>query len=100
MSSIASPPEDNDPDRDALQEASNIIESESANVKIEIEFNKAVRVGTLLRLWRDLMVNDENVGSSFPADWVDHAAMDIFHNFFPPTMDEVQPYFEPDDDED
>ena len=99
MSSVVSPPEDNDPDRDALQEASNIIESESANVKIEIEFNKAVRVGTLLRLWRDLMANDENVGSSFPTDWVDHAAMDIFHNFFPPTMYEVQSYIEPDDDE-
>lgn len=86
-----------DDDDEVLHAASRVIESETANVLIEIEMNKAVRVGTLLRLWRDVMMNPEGPGMPFPVDWVDHASMDIFHRFFP--MNEEEEYDGYDDDD-
>jgi hypothetical protein len=84
-----------------LQEASDVIESEQANIAIEIELAKAVRVGILLRTWRGMMVDPDGSGSPFSDDWVDHAAMDIFHKFFPPPAEmEPQYYGVPDDDDD
>jgi len=82
MSTI--PPQPNDDA--AMQAASDVIESATANMLIEMQMNKAVRVGTMLRLWRELMLNngESAAGSSFPENWVDSAAMDIFHSFFPP----------------
>lgn len=100
MTTTTADPDDNG--EKILQEASDIIESEKTNVLIEIELAKAVRVGILLRTWRGMMVDDSagSSGSPFPEDWVDHAAMDIFHKFFPPPAEpEPQYYGIPDEDD-
>lgn len=84
MSRIATPnPEDEDA---VLKAASDVIESEQANVRIEIEFAKAIRVGAMLRNWRNMMIDSSGsmAGAAFPEEWVDEAAMDLFHTFFPP----------------
>jgi hypothetical protein len=84
-----------------IQAASDVIESEQENVRIEIQFAKAVRVGMLLRVWRGMMLEGDQ-GANFPEDWVDHATMDIFHTFFPPPTyehQEISYYGEPDDDD-
>lgn len=91
--------DDSNEDDAVLGAARDILESASANSLIEIQFNKAVRVGTLLRLWREMMVaspGGDKVGMPFPSEWVDHAAMDIWRSFFPlPTEEE---HDEPDDE--
>lgn len=88
---------DDDGGDEVLNAASNVIESEAANVLIEVQMNKAVRLGTMLRLWKDLMVSDEQTGSAFSEEWVEHAAMDIFHTFFPET--ETQEIYSVDNDD-
>ena len=93
------PIDDDDNGKKVLQEASDVIESEQANIAIEIELAKAVRVGILLRTWRGMMTDPDGSGAPFPEDWVDHAAMHIFHKFFPPPV-EMENYEFPDDDED
>jgi DNA-binding transcriptional regulator PaaX len=99
MTTTVADPDDNG--EKILEEASDIIESEQANVLIEIEMMKAIRVGLLLRSFRGMMTDPEGSGAAFPEDWVDHAAMDIFHKFFPPPIDMERTYYgEPDDVDD
>lgn len=72
---------DPDPeDARAVVDAANVlIESEAANVMIEIEFTKAARVGSMLNVWRTLMSD-----GGFTDEWVEKAAYAIFQTFFPP----------------
>lgn len=95
-------PEQDDHEREVMSAASEVIESAQANVLIEIEFAKAVRIGTLLRLWRHLMTDHSNAGSSFPEEWVDARALEIFRRFYPPMVEfeESDEDSEHDDDED
>ena len=72
-------PEDADA---AIQAASDVIESEQANIMIEIEFTKAARVGTMLVLWRKMMIDGQ-----FTEEWVERACTNIFWKFFPPSME-------------
>lgn len=90
---VATAPDPDDADK-VLQAASDVIESEQANIRIEIEFAKAARVGVMLVHWRKLMVDGE-----FTPEWVESAADDIFHKFFPPPIEEHHIY-ETDDDDD
>lgn len=87
-------PEPSDDGAKILQEASDVIESEQANIRIEIEFAKAIRVGTMLIHWRRLMVD-----GGFTDEWVESAAADIFHKFFPPPIEEHHIYEANDDDD-
>lgn len=89
---------ESEPDKNTqavLQEASNVIESEQENIKIEIVFNKAVRVGVMLVEWRKMMINGE-----FTVDWVEDAANNIFQTFFPPPYDVTTVYAAAGDDGD
>lgn len=94
MSRIATP---NPDDEDAvLKAASDVIESEQTNVRIEIEMSKAIRVGMMLRTWRNMMIDKTGgyAGAAFPEEWVDEAAMDLFHVFFPlPSTEEHDTYY-------
>ena len=89
--------DDDDSAREVVEAASEVIESESENVKVELYFTKAARVGAMLKMWRKMMLDDSH-GSAFPEDWVDHAAMDMFHEFYPPMEGVVD--YEHDDDGD
>lgn len=75
------PEPDDEAAKRILEEASDVIEGEQARIRIEIEFVKAARVGLLLVQWRKLM-RDGN----FSDPWIETAAMDIFHSFFPPFV--------------
>lgn len=76
----------------AVKAASDVIESASANVLIEIQLSKAIRVGSMLRLWKEMMEHngDTHAGAPFTEDWIESAAMDIFHSFFPPFEPETE----------
>ena len=82
--------EDQNHDDEAVKAASEVIESATANLLIEMQVNKAIRLGTMLRIWRQMMLSNgsDDAGIPFPEDWVDSAAMDIFHTLFPEKQEE------------
>lgn len=90
-------PEPDDSASKVIQAASDVIESEQANIRIEIEFTKAARVGMLLVHWRKIMID-----GGFSVEWVESASSDIFHKFFPPPIDErlLRELYGDDDDPD
>lgn len=98
MSRVAtrSPDDNEDNAKAVLKAASDVIESEQANVRIEIEFSKAARVGLMLKEWRKIMTTGDG---RFTDEWVDYAAMDIFHQFFSSPFNTIiqEEYFDNDD---
>lgn len=90
--------EDDDNAKKAIDAASDAIESAQENIRIELQFTKAARVGLMLKAWRKMMLEGNEDGSAFSEDWVEHAAMDIFHNFFSPII-EGNPYYEDEHDD-
>lgn len=75
-----------DSGNEAVGNANEIIESEVANVLIEIQMAKAARIGVMLRIWRGMMVGDGG-GVAFPEEWVDQAAWRLFEEFYPPIKE-------------
>lgn len=99
MSKIASQPNDENDDA-VLQSAADILESAVANSLIEMQLTKAIRVGSMLRLWREMMSHngDVHAGTPFSEAWIESAAMDIFHSFFPPFQLPDPEIYDDDDD--
>lgn len=89
MNVITPDPDDGDK---AVTTANEVIESEAANIMIEIEITKAVRLGTMLIMWRKMMID-----GGFSSEWVEHACYDIFQKFFPPPIVEFEDVREDED---
>jgi hypothetical protein len=62
-----------------LNSASEVIESEQARIRVEMTMTQAVRLGIMLVQWRKMMRE-----GNYSDEWVESAAMDLFHSFFPP----------------
>jgi hypothetical protein len=95
VSAPEAPEPDDENAKAVINAAERIVSGEAETVQVQEIVGLAMKVGAHLKAWRHLMVSnggpegdDDTYG--FPEQWVDTAAMTIFHKFFKPvdTYDE------------